>query len=134
MQELDPHPITDTERHGRVLGVVEQLGLLLSLKKTCSCLLQKLIPFPEHLVHCGRTCIAFFVCHHHRRVTPIDELEQRRSQCRVIRRVKAELSPWQPAKPLLWSIPSETTEVYNDYLVRRLRLTVDLGVEPRAHV
>jgi hypothetical protein len=48
--------------------------------------------------------------------------------------VEALLCPWQPPQPLLGPINCQTPQVYNDHLVRRLRLTITPRVKTGAYV
>jgi hypothetical protein len=127
--QTQPYLVADGKVQLSVVLVVCCLHYCLSLQQPVFDITEEDVTIPQLVLHRCNPRGSRLEWDQRWGLAAVDDLEWGSLQRRLIRRVVAVLSPWQPLEPAFGAVAGKAAEIYCDDPVRHFRLAVHLRVE-----
>jgi hypothetical protein len=127
--QTQPYPVADDEVQMPVVLIVCCLHYRLSLQQLVFDLTEEDVTAPQLVLHRCNPHGSHLEWDQRWGLAAVDDLEWGSLQRRLIRRVVAVLSPWQPLEPAFEAVAGKAAEIYCDDPVHHFRLAVRLRAE-----
>jgi hypothetical protein len=120
VKEPKPHPATDVELQGAMVGIVVALGVGLNMEQSVTNVSEEGVSVLQKSVDCRRARRGWLVRQQCRRRATINHLKWRGAQGGVEGGVVAVFGPWEPVKPSSGMITCDVAQVHGNRFVDHL--------------